>query len=104
MLLAGVGGVDSNFLLQSIPCVKSHDHPDLPAILVFMEYLCALEGPMWRQIRGMGLSYHYSMTCQEENGLLLFLLFKSSQLVQAYEVAREIVVSYTLLIVSVGSY
>ena len=42
-LVAGVGGIDSNFLVQSVPCVKSHDHPDIPAIMVFIEYLCALE-------------------------------------------------------------
>ena len=41
--MAGVGGVESNFLVQSVPCVKSHDHPDLPVIMVFMEYLCCLE-------------------------------------------------------------
>ena len=42
-LVAGVGGVESNFLIQSVPCVRSHDHPDYPAILVFIEYLTALE-------------------------------------------------------------
>ena len=42
-LVVGVGGVESNFLIQSVPCVRSHDHPDYPAILVFIEYLTALE-------------------------------------------------------------
>ena len=42
-LVVGVGGVESNFLVQSVPCIKSHDHPDYPAILVFIEYLTALE-------------------------------------------------------------
>ena len=42
-LVAGVGGVESNFLVQSVPCIKSHDHPDYPAILVLIEYLTALE-------------------------------------------------------------
>ena len=35
--------MDSNFLIQMTPCVTSHMHPDLPAIMVFIEYLCALE-------------------------------------------------------------
>ena len=47
---------------------------------------------MWRQIRGMGLSYHYSMRCAPDSGRLSFLLFKSAQLVKAYEVAMEIMV------------
>ena len=42
-LVAGVGGVESNFFVQSVPCIRSHDHPDYPAILVFIEYLTALE-------------------------------------------------------------
>ena len=48
---------------------------------------------MWRQIRGMGLSYNYRMICRPDNGHLYFQLFKSSQLIQAYRVAKEIMVS-----------
>ncbi len=50
---------------------------------------------MWRQIRGMGLSYHYSMSASPESGKLTFVLYKSSQLVRAYEVAMEIMVRPT---------
>ena len=57
---------------------------------------------MWRQIRGMGLSYHYSMSCSPSEGLLYLVLYKSSQLVQAYDVARKILVSKGLLLVSKG--
>ena len=52
------------------------------------------QGPMWRQIRGMGLAYHYSMRCVPSEGLLYLQLYKASQLVQAYDVARKIVVSH----------
>ena len=51
---------------------------------------------MWRQIRGMGLSYNYRMYCSPESGQMYFQLFKSSQLVQAYQVAREIMVHLSL--------
>ena len=51
-LVAGVGGIDSNFLVQSVPCVKSHDHPDIPAIMVFIQYLCAMEVSECRSRRG----------------------------------------------------
>ncbi len=47
---------------------------------------------MWRQIRGMGLSYHYNISANPESGKLTFVLFKSSHLVKAYEVAKEILV------------
>lgn len=52
-----------------------------------------LQGPLWRQVRGMGLSYNYRMACYPEQGHLYFQLFKSSQLVQAYKVSKGIVVS-----------
>jgi Zn-dependent M16 (insulinase) family peptidase len=90
-LVVGVGGVESNFLVQSVPCVQSHDHPDYPAILVFIEYLTALEGPMWRQVRGQGLAYHYEMACLPSTGLLSLRLYRATQVVQAYHVARTIV-------------
>ncbi|CAI8039021.1 Uncharacterized protein C05D11.1 [Geodia barretti] len=89
-LVAGVGGVESNFLIQSVPCVRSHDHPDYPAILVFIEYLTALEGPLWRQVRGQGLAYHYNISCSVSEGLLCLRLFRATQVLQAYIVARKI--------------
>jgi Zn-dependent M16 (insulinase) family peptidase len=38
----------------------------------------------------MGLSYHYSMRCKIEEGLLYFILFRSAQVAQAFEVAKKI--------------
>lgn len=56
-----------------------------------MQYLTQLEGPMWRQIRGMGLSYSYNISIQVSEGLLYFILFKSSHVVAAYREAQKIV-------------
>ena len=58
-VIAGVGSVESSYLIQATSCPVDHMHPDLAAIQVFIQYLTQLEGPMWRQIRGLGLSYHY---------------------------------------------
>ena len=41
--IAGVGSVESSFLIQTSPGITTYDHADLPALMVFMEYLCALE-------------------------------------------------------------
>ncbi len=53
-VVAGVTGVESNFLIQSTEGVDCFTHPDYPAILVFMEYLCALEV----QRGGVSRKYH----------------------------------------------
>ena len=42
-LIAGVGGVESNYLMQCLPCINDYNHPDLPAIMIFAEYLATLE-------------------------------------------------------------
>ena len=41
--IAGVGSVESSFLYQVTRCVESFDHPDLAAIMVFLECLTTLE-------------------------------------------------------------
>ena len=58
-VVAGVGSVESSFLIQATSCLVDHMHSDIAAIMVYIQYLTQLEGPMWRQIRGLGLSYHY---------------------------------------------
>lgn len=49
---------------------------------------------MWREIRGMGLSYHYSIRLEISQGLLYFVLFKSTHIVAAYKEAIKIVERY----------
>jgi len=58
-LIVGVGSVESAFLIQWTKCLSDFDHPDYPAILVFIQYITQLEGPMWKEIRGQGLAYNY---------------------------------------------
>ena len=41
--IAGVGSVESSFLFQVTRSVESFDHPDLAAIMVFLECLTTLE-------------------------------------------------------------
>lgn len=48
---------------------------------------------MWKEIRGRGLAYSYSITLNPTQGLLILKLARAAQLTGAYEKALEILVS-----------
>jgi len=88
--LTGVASVDSGYLLQTTACITEHTHWDIPALMTAIQYLTQLEGPMWREIRGKGLSYSYSIVLNPTEGTLNLNLKRSSQLTQAYTEALNI--------------
>jgi Zn-dependent M16 (insulinase) family peptidase len=90
--ILGLAAVDSAYMLQTTPSINNFSDPDIPVVRVLLEYMSALEGPLWRQIRGQGLAYHYSLSLDVEPGFLSFRLFQSTNLARAYEVARQICV------------
>ncbi|OWF39921.1 uncharacterized protein C05D11.1-like [Mizuhopecten yessoensis] len=93
-VIMGVGSVESSYLIQVVPSISSFMDADLPAVLVFIQYMTQCEGPMWRQIRGLGLSYHYGISVDAEKGLLKFLLARSTNITGAYKEGRNIVMGY----------
>ncbi|XP_050051775.1 uncharacterized protein C05D11.1-like [Dermacentor andersoni] len=90
-VITSVGSVESAFLTQCSPSLSSYTSPDLPPLLVLIQYLVQLEGPMWRQIRGQGLSYNYDLQLRPCDGLLYFVLTKSTLVAAAYREAMQIV-------------
>ena len=49
---------------------------------------------MWRQIRGAGLSYGYSVLVSTNKGQIYFSLFKSTNPFKAYEEGKRIVMTH----------
>lgn len=90
--VVGIGCCESAFLFQSTPSIRSFSDPDLPALMLFMQYLTQLEGPLWRQIRGQGFAYSYSLAPRAHEGLLYFTLYRATNVVAAYRETKAIVV------------
>ncbi|GAB6024396.1 hypothetical protein CHUAL_009562 [Chamberlinius hualienensis] len=86
----GLGSIESSFLQLSAPCLTDHLHPDLPAIMVLLEYMCQLEGPLWKNLRGFGLSYSYSISVNCNRGRISAMLYRSTDVVVAFNKLVEI--------------
>eukprot|EP00761_Pharyngomonas_kirbyi_P012880 gb/GECH01012907.1/.p1 GENE.gb/GECH01012907.1/~~gb/GECH01012907.1/.p1 ORF type:complete len:1026 (+),score=213.10 gb/GECH01012907.1/:1-3078(+) len=91
----GLASTDSSYMQRTVPGINRYDDEDGPAMMVAVEYLTALEGPMWRQIRGQGLSYAYGIHTAPEEGLTYFTLFKSGNLPKAYAETQSILEEHT---------
>ncbi|XP_025831305.1 uncharacterized protein C05D11.1 [Agrilus planipennis] len=89
--IVGMGCLDSSYLFQSTFSINTYDDPDMPALLVYIQYLCQAEGPMWRQVRGNGLSYGYSIGLRTNEGVLFLSFSRSTNVTDAYKKAYEIV-------------
>eukprot|EP01012_Entosiphon_sulcatum_P051926 TRINITY_DN7130_c0_g1_i5.p1 TRINITY_DN7130_c0_g1~~TRINITY_DN7130_c0_g1_i5.p1 ORF type:complete len:865 (+),score=132.53 TRINITY_DN7130_c0_g1_i5:515-3109(+) len=90
-LVVGVPSTESSYLIQTAPGLPRVDHADWAASLVLMEYLDALEGPFWKQLRGQGLTYGYGIRANAEEGLFYFRLTRSTNVAKAYGEAKTIV-------------
>ncbi|XP_076234685.1 uncharacterized protein C05D11.1 [Calliopsis andreniformis] len=88
--ITGLGSIESSFLSQSCPCINDYQHPDLAPLLVCLQYLIQLEGPMWRHIRGQGLSYGYNIYPKPSEGLLYLTFYRSTNIIAAYKEAKSI--------------
>ncbi|RWS10415.1 uncharacterized protein B4U79_04417 [Dinothrombium tinctorium] len=90
-VIAGVGSVESSFMIQTVPCINSFTDPDLPALLVLGQYFNQAEGPFFSEVRGKGLAYDFSICPKITEGLFILTLYRSVNVVQAYAEAMKIV-------------
>uniref|UniRef100_A0A914WAZ5 Peptidase M16 C-terminal domain-containing protein n=1 Tax=Plectus sambesii TaxID=2011161 RepID=A0A914WAZ5_9BILA len=90
-VVTAVGASESGFLNQVARMIDDCCHEDLPATLLLIQYLSQTEGPLWRNIRGKGLAYGANIFARPEKGLISLSLYRSAQLVQAYEETARLI-------------
>lgn len=86
--ILGLGCVEGAYLVHAVPCPITIDHESYVPLLLFMKYLTQLEGPFWRQIRGTGLAYGYSIHVTLNSQLLVLSLYRSTNVVAAFKLMK----------------
>jgi Zn-dependent M16 (insulinase) family peptidase len=75
-------------LFSSSPGITDFMDADLSAILLYLQYLSQLEGPMWKKIRKN--SYGYNVIPKPNEGCIVFSLYRATNIFEAYKDAKTI--------------
>ena len=83
--------VDSSFAYATARGLDSYDDPKLPALVVAISYMNAVEGPLWVAVRGTGLAYGANFAFSIETGFVHFDVYRSPNSHKAFEASKKIV-------------
>ncbi|KKK20693.1 putative zinc metalloprotease, partial [Aspergillus rambellii] len=83
--------IDSSFAYATARGLDSYDDPKLPALLVAIAYMNAVEGPLWVAVRGKGLAYGTNFAYNIDTGFVNFDVYRSPNAHKAFESSRDIV-------------
>ena len=83
--------VDSSFAYATGRGLDSYDDPKLPALLVAIAYMNAVEGPLWVAVRGKGLAYGVNFAHNIDTGFVNFDVYRSPNAHKAFEASKQIV-------------
>jgi Zn-dependent M16 (insulinase) family peptidase len=83
--------LDSSYSVSTATGLKSYSDPRLPAYLVALGYLEAVEGPLWQAVRGNGLAYGVSFSREVDGGYIQFQVYRSPDASKAIEASRATV-------------
>ncbi|CAG4968392.1 unnamed protein product [Colias eurytheme] len=92
--VVGVGGLESSFLAQLSAGPRGHQLLETAPLAVALNYFTQLEGPMWREIRGGGLSYGYGVRAAPAEAALVLSLYRATNAPAAYTKAKTILEDY----------
>ncbi|KAK4191637.1 Metalloenzyme, LuxS/M16 peptidase-like protein [Podospora australis] len=83
--------LDSSYSVSTATGIQSYADPRLPAYLVALGYLEAVEGPLWNAVRGNGLAYGVHFSREIDGGYIQFKVYRSPDASKAIEASRAIV-------------
>jgi Zn-dependent M16 (insulinase) family peptidase len=83
--------IDSSHGIFTIKGPKGYTNEQLPALMVTLSMLEAVEGPLWVAIRGTGLAYGSGFYRDEEVGLLKYRIYNSPNVFSAYKATKDVI-------------
>ncbi|KAJ5133540.1 hypothetical protein N7448_001435 [Penicillium atrosanguineum] len=83
--------VDSSFAYATARGLDSYDDAKLPAAMVAIAYMNAVEGPLWVAVRGKGLAYGTNFAYNIDTGVVNFDVYRSPNAHKAFEASKQIV-------------
>ena len=83
--------IDSSFATVVSRGPSSYDDPSIPALMVAVSYLNAVEGPLWTAVRGTGLAYGTSLYRHTDSGQISLDIYRSPDAFKAFNASKEIV-------------
>lgn len=83
--------IDSSFCLSIAKGPETLQDPRVPALMVAVSYLDAVEGPLWKGVRGTGLAYGTSFSRQTESGQISFDVYRSPDAFKAFATSKKVV-------------
>ncbi|KAJ1329712.1 protease-like protein [Microdochium nivale] len=85
--------LDSSFSVSTAKGITSFDDPAVPALLVAVQYLETVEGPLWNAVRGNGLAYGVYFSKEVNGGYIHFKVYRSPLASKAIVAARDAIAS-----------
>ncbi|GAA5862491.1 hypothetical protein JCM1840_004200 [Sporobolomyces johnsonii] len=91
IIIYGLSSIESSFAYHVAKGPDSWTHEDQPALTVARAVLNAMEGFLWKFIRGAGLAYGASISQDLESGLIYYRVFKSPDSFAAFTAAQKLI-------------
>ncbi|KAL8857025.1 MAG: hypothetical protein Q9178_006430 [Gyalolechia marmorata] len=83
--------IDSSYALSVAKGPSSLQDRGVPALMVALSYLDAVEGPMWVAVRGTGLAYGTSFSRHTESGQISYSVYRSPNAFKAFQTGKTVV-------------
>lgn len=82
--------IDSSFAMAVGKGPQSLQDPEVPALMVAISYLDAVEGPMWTAVRGTGLAYGTGFSRSIDSGQVTYSIYRSPDAYKAFAATKEV--------------